>query len=598
MSYVFRISSTTSQRWCIDWGRLFQAELRGRPDRVAEEETMKTKKFTLLIAMSLFCALAMPVWTAAKDDPKPTVRQAVTFDVSPPLRELAQPPVSHRYILQEPAPRRPMPHHGATSGPIVDQVEQTSVTGVANYSVGLNLQGLIDKQNLPLNQHEFIPASQSVAVGDTQIFQSVNIIYEVLDKNTGNVVAGPFNGASLWTGFGGPCEASGVYGSFDPTAQWDKAAHRWFMAYNTHDAPYYACIAVSTTPDATGSYYRFAYSLGDSPGMDTTRFGTWTTSYGEVMSTGNDVEYTGPQVCVYERAKILAGDSAAQQVCFQLSNDGYYLLPADIDSNLAPPAGQDQFFIGSVGAVDNSHLSLYSVHIDWSNPGGATITGDHNSQLVAIPAFTPACNGTYYGFCVPEPGGHVLESDGDNVMYRFAYWEDQPVVSAKATPPKPLPSQHWYVNFDVTASGGQNAPRWLEFTAPIKKVAPTDLHLFQSGTYAPDSTSRWMGSMTRDKAGDVLLGYNISSASMYPSVAVAGRTVADPLGTLEPEVLVFSGTGSMNATENIWGHHSDMAIDGSDGCTFWYTQEYYTTDFPPIFAFYTRIASFKFSNCH
>jgi probable HAF family extracellular repeat protein len=46
-----------------------RAELHGHPDLVAEEEFMKTRYFTLLIGMSLFATLAMPVWTAAQDNP-------------------------------------------------------------------------------------------------------------------------------------------------------------------------------------------------------------------------------------------------------------------------------------------------------------------------------------------------------------------------------------------------------------------------------------------------------------------------------------------------------------------------------------------------
>jgi hypothetical protein len=39
-----------------------------------------------------------------------------------------------------------------------------------------------------------------------------------------------------------------------------------------------------------------------------------------------------------------------------------------------------------------------------------------------------------------------------------------------------------------------------------------------------------------------------------------------------------------------------MALDGADGCTFWYTTEYYPFD--GSFQWYTHIASLKFPNCH
>ncbi len=293
---------------------------------------------------------------------------------------------------------------------------------------------------------------------------------------------------------------------------------------------------------------------------------------------------------------MLVGDSSAQQVCFLLSTRDLGLLPADIDSPLSPPANQDVFLIGSLGEVDTSHLSLYSIHIDWSNPQNASITGNNSSQLIAIPMFTPACNGRYSANCVPQQSGEGLASLGGNLMYRFAYWEDPPLAHVQATPPRPVPSQHWLVSHAVTASGGQNAMRWYEFTAPIRTVTVANLALFQAGTYAPDSSHRWMGSLARDKVGDILMGYSVSSSNMHPSIAVAGRVVTDPPGTLEPEQVILSGTGSQINSSGRWGDYTNMAIDGSDGCTFWYTNEYYATT--SSYNFLTQLASIRFSGCH
>ena len=138
--------------------------------------------------------------------------------------------------------------------------------------------------------------------------------------------------------------------------------------------------------------------------------------------------FLGPQVCVYNRAKMLAGDTTAEQICHQYGIPKYEdsLLPADRDSPTPPPPGQDQFFIGSVGDIDNAHLSLYSVHITNSTAGaGANITGDGERQLIPIASFNPACNGNYGGDCVPQKGvSDRLDSLGGRFMYRFAYWND------------------------------------------------------------------------------------------------------------------------------------------------------------------------------
>jgi hypothetical protein len=184
-------------------------------------------------------------------------------------------------------------------------------------------------------------------------------------------------------------------------------------------------------------------------------------------------------------------------------------------------------------------------------------------------------------------------------MYRFAYSNDKATDGSTAQ----QASQHWLVNLDVQASGGQIGVRWMEITAPIKKVAPTALKVYQQGTFAPNGDWRWMGSVARDKAGDILLGYSKSCGDTcpggtptFPSIAIAGRKKNDPigLGKLEAEVKVVTGAGSQPDTSNRWGDYSAMRID-RDGCTFWYTQEYYTVT--ATFDWSTRIASAKFSNC-
>ena len=224
-------------------------------------------------------------------------------------------------------------------------------------------------------------------------------------------------------------------------------------------------------------------------------------------------------------------NASAEQQCFQLSANDYSLLPGDLDSPTAPPAGQDEFYIGSMGSVDNAHLSAYSFHVDFKTPANSVVTGMNNSQLLSIASFNPSCNGAYYGACVPQKGiTDMVDSLGDRLMYRFAYYND--------TSTFPSPKQHWFVNFDVTASGGQDGVRWMEFTTPQSVVHPTALAIQQQSTFAPDTSWRWMGSLARDMNNDVLLGYSESSSNMYPSIFIAGRTPGDTLGTLEGELQV------------------------------------------------------------
>jgi hypothetical protein len=521
--------------------------------------------------------------------------------VSAPLGELAKLPQPLTYGYREENPIRYIP--APASGPVVDTVEQHSAASVATYSIGSNFLGV--GYGFPTYTSQAAPPDTNMAVGDTQIVDWVDDSYSVCSKTSPYTCGAAFSSRILWQNLGGPCYAES---GGDIIVQWDQAAHRWLLSENffnftgQEQPPYYVCVAISTTADANGTYYLYQFPVVNNGFPDYPKWGVWTNDYGQTWNNfGPGVGgFVGPVFCLYNRTKMLAGDQSAEQICHQYSSSESSLLPADRDSPIAAPAGEDHFAIGSVADVDHSHLSLYSAHIndpsDWSQ--GATFTGDHNSQLLAVAPYNLMCINN----CVPQKGiTDKLDSLGDRLMYRFAYWVDQPTANVLATPPRPLPAQHWLVNHSVLASGGNGAVRWYEITVPLKRVAVTELSVFQQGTYAPDSEFRWMGSIARDKVGDILMGYSESSSDQFPSIYLAGRQVNDRagLGNLEAEVEMVAGTGSQQDTSNRWGDYSAMRIDtndGMNGCTFWYTTEFYIPT--ASFAWSTQIASAKFANCN
>ena len=165
-------------------------------------------------------------------------------------------------------------------------------------------------------------------------------------------------------------------------------------------------------------------------------------------------------------------------------------------------------------------------------------------------------------------------------MYRLARFDDGT-------------TQHFLVTHSVNNTTGV-AARWYEFTAPS---GSTTLSRTQLGETPNDGRYRWMGSIARDKLGNIALGYSRSSAAAgdYPSIYLSGHTQGEAAGTTDAESLIFAGSGSQFRTDNRWGDYSGMALDGADGCTFWYTTEYYKTD--GSFAWSTRMAEIKFPNC-
>ena len=559
---------------------------------------MRNKKLAgtdwLVVAVLLLCSLPL----AAQD----TVRHAVAFGVSAPLGELAKLPQPLHYGFHEANPVRRIPKR--SFGQVSDAVEQTSILASSNYSLGADFLGV--GNGFPNYSDPDAPPDTNMAVGDKQIVQWVNVSYTVCQKTAPYTCGAAIEGNTLWSGLpaGSLCK---VNNDGDIIAQWDVTAHRWFLTQNVFSSPYAVCMAISTTNDANGTYNLYEFPIPGNGFPDYPKWGIWPTDYGQAVNNfgPGGSGFIGPLACIYNRKKLLAGDPGAEQICHQYTISPQYqdsLLPADQDSAVNPPAGEDHFYIGSLGDVDNSHLSLYSAHInnpnDWSK--GATWTGDGNSQLLNISTFNPACGASNYGgACVPQKGiSDLLDSLGGRLMYRFAYWNDGPADTASGIKTN---AQHWLTDWDVAGSAGQNGVRWMDVTAPVKAVQPTALSVLQQGTWAPDGNWRWMGSVARDKMGNILVGYSESCGNscpggtpMYPSIFVAGRLASDPPGTLEPEVQVVAGTGSQPATSNRWGDYSSMRID-QDGCTFWYTTEYYKVT--QVFDWSTQVASAKFANC-
>lgn len=535
--------------------------------------------------LPVFCVAMAPVIPAfGQAAPQvlrnPRVSSAVHVDISRPLSEMAA-AVGPMGPPQGLHPASPVLHPKSglltpPRGSFEDPALQKHIGPLVSAAIGLNLLGI--GVGFPNYSVPDAPTDANLAVGDTQVVQWVNVSYAVFDKTTGATIAGPIAGNAFWAGFGGPCEASN---SGDPIVQWDKAAHRWVMSQNVFSSPFMTCVAISTTADATGTYYRFSFP--QSAGFpDYPKWGIMPDAYYQSQNVFNasGTSYLGAGACAYERAKMLVGDTAAKQICFLTGLFDDSLLPADLDSaGTPPPAGQPEVYLGS---IDNgaSFINVYQYlfHVDFATPANSTFTGAGGTMPIpGVLPFSLACGG---GSCIPQNGvTDLLDSLGDRLMYRLAYrnFSDH---------------QTWLVNHSVTA-GSTVGERWYEFRSAENS---TSLSAFQQGTFAPsDNNYRWMGSMAMDQAQDIALGYSVSGSSMFPSIAYTGRLASDPAGAMQTEGTIVGGTGSQTGTSNRWGDYTGMALDAADDCTFWYTNQYYTAT--ASFAWSTRLASFKFANC-
>ena len=60
------------------------------------------------------------------------------------------------------------------------------------------------------------------------------------------------------------------------------------------------------------------------------------------------------------------------------------------------------------------------------------MTGSPNTQLLTVNTYSGSCSGSFGGDCIPQPSTTaLLDSLGDRLMYRFAYWKDASAASAQ-----------------------------------------------------------------------------------------------------------------------------------------------------------------------
>jgi hypothetical protein len=494
----------------------------------------------------------------------PVVDSAVRRDTSPPLRDIPLAPLERAVPRIHPIER--IPTRGVAQRQ-VDTAEQLAPGPAAAFNIPFAPVSGLGK-GLSTFQMTSVPPDTSGAAGTTQFVQAVNTSLLIIDKNTRAIQFGPALMKTLWRGFGGPCEAEN---DGDPIVVFDRLAGRWVLSQFQVTQGHSQCVAVSTTADALGSYHRYEFRY---PAMnDYPKMGVWPDAYYVTFNMFDGL--LGARACAYERAQMLTG-AAARQVCFQLSDSWWSLMPADFSGSRQPPAGSPNPML-SLGA-DSRSLDLWHFRVNWANPAASTFgTGaNHNPNVrIAVAPFNDACQGTS---CIPQGGtSQRLDSLGDRLMMQAAYrrFTDHDSI---------------VVNHSVSSSNATAAVRWYE----IRNVLESP-QLFQQGTFSPDNLSRWMGSIGMDAAGNILAGYSVANASTRTGIRAAGRRPGDPLGTLSNEVVVASGSKSQTGAGR-WGDYSQLSIDPVDDCTFWFTTELMDAE-SGTFAWSTRIAAFRFSGC-
>ena len=527
----------------------------------------------------------------------PTVTWDVAHDTSLPLRDLAAgriPPgdVEDPGDEEEGGPLAT----GDTSS--ADGALQSVMPPTTIPSTQANFEGLSNQDNFNIFGFRVNPPDPNGEVGPNNYVEMINLVFGIYDKS-GNLLLGPVDTGTLWSGFPIPdcTDPSG-----DPVVMYDQFTDRWILTqFTTRGPEYWNCVAVSTTSDPTGSYYRYAFSTG--PNFpDYPKYGNWKNSY--VITTrefGPTTEY-GIGVYGLEKNKMVNGEPARSVRFFidgnvpenlPLVGDG--LLPADIDGKTKPKNEDTTPLVGtqddnaSYGATFDA-LNIWDLTVKWRSTPVASLA--LNAQLPTAPfdSIFP-CGPASARDCLPQPTVPV----GDPRTLDILSYRQRPTFRLAYRALRDYDVM--VTNQSVEATPGVAGVRWYE----IRRVGDT-YSLYQQGTYAPnDGVNRWMGSIAMDKKGNMGLGYSVvNGTNVYPGIRYTGRLAGDPAGQMTlGEGTVIDGSGIQRTTNSRWGDYTDITVDPTDDCTFWYVNEYYTLagQISSTAGWQTRIASFKLPGC-
>ncbi len=408
------------------------------------------------------------------------------------------------------------------------------------------------------------PTDPTGAAGPNHYVNGWNSAFSIFDKG-GNRLVPPSSLASIGGEFTN--ETLG-----DPIVLYDEFADR-FLITQFSDTPESFLVAVSRGPNPIndGWYtYRFTTNgaLPDYP-----KISVWRDGYYVTTNKNSRTAETSQVVYVFERDRMLVGETA-QVVGFPLpgiTTNGFY-SPAAFHAmgGELPPPGDDATILymqdDSWAGVSEDHLKLWRIKMNWDNPTSSSIT---ESQELGAPQGVSPFIATFDGGAfsnLNQPGNapdvDVLQA---TIMYMTQYRRFSTHNSVVL---------NFVVDIDPTAAEHAGV-RWYE----LRQARDGGLwSVFQEGTYAPDKSDRFSGSIGMDKNGNIGLGFTVLDNStvnpIFPSIRYTGRYEGDPPGVMTVmETSIVEGLSPDPSSR--YGDYAHLTIDPRDDVTFWHNAEYF-----------------------
>ena len=411
------------------------------------------------------------------------------------------------------------------------------------------------------------PTDPTGAAGPNHYVSGLNSEFSIFDKS-GNRIVQPASLASIGGEFTN--ETLG-----DPIILYDEFADR-FLITQFSDTPEGFLVAVSQTSDPVNggwNTYRFTTNgaLPDYP-----KISVWSDGYYVTTNKNPNSPSTSQVVYVFERDKMLQGQNA-KVVSFPLPgirNNGFY-SPAGFHAmggELPPPGNSPIIYLqdDAWAGVSEDHLKIWNINVDWAVPTNSTIA--ETQELGAANGVSPFMatfdGGSFINGNLAQPGDAPdIDALQGAMMYMTQYRRFPTYNSAV---------MNFVVDIDVTIAEHAGI-RWYELRQD-SNGGPWSV--FQEGTYAPDKSDRFSGSIGMDAQGNIGLGFTVlddsPEAPIYPSLRYTGRYFNDPKGVMTVSEQSIAKGVSANPS-NRYGDYAHLTVDPADDLTFWHNGEYFVS---------------------
>ncbi len=365
------------------------------------------------------------------------------------------------------------------------------------------------------------PPDTCGAVGPNHFVETVNRNFAVYDKETGqelvNILLGSFMPGS----------------NGDPRVVFDQYSGRWIVIVTDFAATESIFLAVSTSSDPTGSWFKTSFETDvgsdascwpDYPTLGVDEHGIYTTAY---------MVGCGMSIFAIDKAPLVHPiPSLGTITAFRGFDFEGAIQPVHSYGN---PLGQ--YF---VSRPSSNSLRVRRIDGPLDNPTLVTVGN------AAVPSNGDAPNAPALGSVTPL---NTIDARLISAVYR-----DGSIWTAH-----------------TIAVGERAACRWYEIDAEAAAVV-------QMGTISDSVLYYFFPGIMVNAAGDVIVGFSGSHAGQYAATYYTGRGASDIPGAMAPPILWHPGSAAQNNIDgsgrNRWGDYSWSTLDPNDELTLWTIQEY------------------------